>query len=85
MVENFLLNHPDNGKYYTVAVPPAQVEGLPWPTFNELHHSRVLIVAKEIGADLAEVLAYEREHKNRPGVIEQLLEALGQSPDLVAA
>jgi hypothetical protein len=82
-VEQFLLNHQDNGNKYIQAVPPAQVEGLPWPTFNELHHSRVLIVAREIGADLNEVLAYERTHKARPFVIEGLEKAIERNPQPV--
>lgn len=79
-VEQFMLNYVDYGKMYVLADPPKEISDLPWPTFNELHHSRVVIVAKEIGADLQQVLEYERTHKARPMVIAGLERALEENP-----
>jgi hypothetical protein len=79
-VEQFLLSYQDYGRSYILAVPPQEVADLPWPTFNETHHARIVIVAKEIGADLVKALEYERTHKARPFVIEALEQALAENP-----
>lgn len=85
MVENTLLKHSDFGSRYVVAETPKELDLPPWPNYDDIQWRQIVPTGREIGADFEYILAYEREHKNRPGVIEQLLEALGQSPDLVAA
>lgn len=80
-VEQFMLGYQDYGKSYVLAEPPSEISELPWPTFNELHHSRVVIVAKEIGVNLQTVLDYERTHKQRPFVIEKLEKELETNPE----
>ncbi len=79
-VEEFMLNHVDYGKRYVLATPPREVEDLPWPNYNDTHHSRIVITAREIGADLQACLDYERDHKARPFVINLLEQALEETP-----
>lgn len=81
MVEDTLLNHPDNGNRYIVVKPPIEVSDLPWPNYTETHHFHVVKVAKEIGADLREVLEYEKNHRNRKVVVQALEEELGADVD----
>ena len=85
MVEQKLLNHPDFGVRYILATPPSETEEEPWPNYDNTHHSKVSIVAEDIGADIEYVLKYEREHKNRPFVVGKLEEKLTVSEDLVVA
>jgi hypothetical protein len=79
-VEQFMLNYQDYGRSYVMAVEPSEIADLPWPTYNELHHTRVISVAKEIGADFNKVLDYERKHKQRPVVIAALERELEENP-----
>lgn len=88
-VEDFLVNHPDNGLAFAVAELPEEMTGRPWPQYDQCHHMRIHIVAQELGKDLAEVKLYEQTHQNRPVVIQKLEEAMEGTPeaadDLVAA
>lgn len=80
-VEDTLLKHSDNGIRYIVVKPPQDLEDLPWPNFNQTHHYHIVKVAKEIGADLDQVLEYERTHKNRKVVVDALETELGRTED----
>ncbi len=80
-VEEFMLNYVDYGVRYVLAVPPAEVADLPWPTYNDAHHSRILILAKEIGVPIQKVLDYEQRNKNRPFVVRMLEEELEKAPE----
>lgn len=80
-VEQFMLNHPDYGLSFVVADLPLELSGKPWPEYDRCHHMQVHIVAKELGKDLHSVLAYEREHLNRPIVIKKLEESLEGTPE----
>lgn len=88
-VEQFLLNHTDYGQRYTLAIAPAELLEKPWPAYDDTHHMRIVLIAKEGGYDLVKCLEYERKHKNRPQVIKVLEEALVEAPapdeDLVPA
>lgn len=44
---------------------------LPWPTYDDTHHSQIAKFAAGVGL-VSEALAYERENKNRPGVVKEL-------------
>ncbi len=79
-VEEFMLNHPHYGQYYIEAVAPTEIADLPWPNYNETHHSRIVITAREIGADLQKTLNYERKNKARPFVVDLLEKELAENP-----
>lgn len=83
-VEDFMLNHGDYGRYYTVAVPPQEITDLPWPSYNDFsqtHHKRIVMIAREIGVPIQKVLDYEITHKNRKQVVLDLEAALQESPE----
>lgn len=77
-VEKFLLNHVDHGRDFIVADRPKLKA--PWPTYDTVHAAKIAAKVAEDGYDVAEVIAYERENKNRPTVIEAL-EALAPTPE----
>lgn len=90
-VEQFLLNNVNYGTRYIAAEPPAATKAPPWPNYDNTHHFQVVKVMKDIGADPAYVLEYEREHKNRDSVMSAVEAELGTPPaesepdELVAA
>jgi len=47
----------------------------PWPTYDEMHHSKIVETAITLGL-VAESLAYEEQNKNRPSIVEGLTDAL---------
>lgn len=71
-VEEFMLQHPDYGHRYALVVPPADLLEKPWPSYDDQHHKQIRVVAREGGYDIAKIIDYERKHKNRPTVIEDL-------------
>lgn len=79
-VEQFMLNHSDYGTRYAVAELPLELSGKPWPQYDECHHMQVDIVARNLGVNLADVLEYEKAHKNRGVVVRRLEEALVETP-----
>lgn len=82
--ENLLLNSRFYGvEFIVVEEVKAQK---PWPKYDDVHHTKVAALAAELGC-AAEALAYERENKNRPTVIEQLEAAVAEaeSGEFVAA
>ena len=79
--EEALLKNSDNGVWY-VKVDALEVTP-PWPNYNKIRAKKGMTVAQAIaekcaddGYNVADVLAYEKAHSNRPAVIEAL-EALG--------
>lgn len=60
---------------------------VPWPTYDEMHHSKIAATALATGQEHA-ALAYERLNKNRPAVVKQLEEEIAKATvadDLIAA
>lgn len=45
---------------------------MPWPSYDETPAAKVPELAKTIGVPFETVLAYEREHENRPAVVKRL-------------
>ena len=78
--ETWLLNHPLYGQYYIKADSPEELMEEPWKNYHNTQWKQVPFIAKEIGVDLEYVLEFERTHKNRPGVVAVLEEALGVQP-----
>ena len=54
-----------------VQVHHAPQAAAPWPTYDSTHHSKIAILAGELGL-VHETLAYERANKDRPAVIADL-------------
>lgn len=67
--ENMLKASQTNPDFMFIPKPALEK---PWPSYDETHHSKVASMVEEFGLDKNEVLAYERETKNRPSVIEAL-------------
>lgn len=92
-VEQALLSNPDFGKAYWLFEEAAPVA--PWPAYDKLvpqGRRTVEIVAEKIaamtldmGLSPADVVAYEREHANRPEVIEALEGLTKAEEQLVSA
>lgn len=60
---------------------------LPWPTYDDTHHNQLPVIAEATGTVLV-ALAYERENKNRAGVVaklEELSAASAVAEELTAA
>lgn len=55
----------------------------PWPNYDSTDPDAILGIARQIDADLEQVLAYERENANRPGVVDALAAALEGEPTVV--
>lgn len=79
-VEEFLLSYPDYGLSYVKAELPEELLNKPWPNYDETHHMKIVKIAKETGTDLQVALDYERKHKARPRVIEELEAAIDVAP-----
>ena len=79
--EEALLKNSDNGVWY-VKVDALEVAP-PWPNYNKIRAKKGMTVAETIAAkcdedgySVADVLAYEKAHANRPAVV-AALEELG--------
>jgi hypothetical protein len=72
-VEKLLLGNPANGVHY-IKVDEVRA-AIPWPTYNETHHNKIPVLAEELGC-IDQVLAYERENKNRASVVAAVEERL---------
>ncbi len=81
-VEQFLLNHPDLGRRYFLFEPPSVRMEEPWRGYDETHHHKIRVIAKELDADSQRyALEYEIAHKNRPQVVSDLTEIVGPLED----
>jgi hypothetical protein len=54
----------------------------PWPTYEETHHKTIPVLAQQLGL-VQETLAYERENRNREGIISALTEAQDSVPEMI--
>ena len=68
----------ENGSYF-VEITPDPIEK-PWNNYDETAPDKIVEIAKLVNADLEQVLAYEREHANRLGVIDALQEEAEVEP-----
>jgi hypothetical protein len=78
-VEDALLNNPDHGSLYKVYVPEKLPP--PWPTYDEMRGrgrggattaDMIVEFAVRGGYDLAAVIAYEQQNRNREDVVAAL-------------
>ncbi len=83
-VEEFMLNYADYGVRYIRAVSPEETMSEPWPNYAGTSWQQVPFVAKEIGIDLAYVLAYEQLHLKRTGLVARLTKLIDETPEPVA-
>lgn len=74
-VEEFLLKNAAYGERYILAESPQELQQPPWPTYDQTQWKQVVHLARETG-QLEYTLEYEQNHKNREGIVNQLLEAL---------
>ena len=62
-----------------MCVPVAQAKApAPWPTYDSTHHSKIVVLASELGL-LAEAATYERQNKNRESVVSALEQKLNEA------
>lgn len=52
----------------------------PWPTYDSMHHSKIVQFAVDLGL-VEQALVYEQENKNRESVVAGLTARLGSVPD----
>ena len=52
--------------------------GAPWPTYDTMHHSKIVETAVTLGF-VSEALLYEEQEKARPSVVQGLREALASA------
>lgn len=85
-VEQFLLRHPDNGvRYFHFEEPDVQMDE-PWHNYDSTHHTVVIKIARELDIDAQRYsLEYERLHKNRRSVVEELEALVGEEVEVVVA
>lgn len=56
----------------------------PWPTYETTHHKSIANTVRDLGLDVESVIAYERQERNRPGVIDDLAALLAPEDDTEA-
>ena len=80
-VERALIDHAD--RYTDILVVPSQFATPPWPRYDEYTGSPSALARKLVdeGHDLELTIGYEREHQNRPKVVEALEAALVGEPE----
>lgn len=84
-VEKWMLGKQNYGSDFVVVEKVAL--RAPWGSYDKMHHAKIAPFATEAGL-VEEALAYEREAKKRPGVIEALeAELATEAPegDLIVA
>lgn len=75
--EGFLMNHPQHGSDF-VLVEIAKRQA-PWQGYDSLAADRVVDLVTATGSDVEDVIAYEKENKNRKTLISALEELLTPS------
>lgn len=82
LVEEVLRSAHGNGSDFFESIPAPAVK--PWKGYDSVTDvDRILELALAIDADLAEVVSYERENKNREDVIAALLAAQAEQDETV--
>jgi hypothetical protein len=51
----------------------------PWPSYDETHHKTIPVLARQLGL-VERVIAYERAHGNREGILKALEQAEEEAP-----
>lgn len=81
-VEQFLLNHPDNGVRYFQLDPPSVTMSEPWRGYDQTHHFKIVKVAAELEPETQRyALEYERANKNRDSVVKDLVKLVGEESE----
>jgi hypothetical protein len=78
LVVDTLRDSGDFGRAFT-EILPEPIEA-PWPNYDQTAPEEIVKVAGLINADLELALAYEKENQNRPGVVDDLTDALSVDP-----
>lgn len=80
-VEQWMLKRPNYGTDFVQVVK--QPASKPWPSYDDTHHSKIAILASELGL-VDEALAYEQDNKGREGVLKALEEKKTGATESVA-
>lgn len=83
IVEQSLLSSPHFGQDF-LQLPEAPVEK-PWATYDTTPGQKVIGLARDLGIDLEQVLAYEKQNRNDAGLVYLLEQEIAAAPEADAS